>query len=168
MLDKFNKMLGQDELRAWYGPDHVEKAVERGAVGTLLISDSLFRWVAAASSFLYSFISTSVCIAICSAEKYQLTCSPSLCPQSFHFSRSTDVKQRRRYVAMVDSVRAQGGEALIFSSMHESGQQLNMLTGVAAILTYPLDIEVVEMEEKEEAERIRKEEEKEQEEAGRA
>lgn len=38
-------MLGQDELRAWYGPDHVELAVERGAVGTLLISDELFRCV---------------------------------------------------------------------------------------------------------------------------
>lgn len=58
---------------------------------------------------------------------------------------------------MVDSVRARGGEALVFSSMHESGQQLNLLTGIAAILTYPLDIEVVEMEEREEKERIDKE-----------
>jgi stalled ribosome rescue protein Dom34 len=38
-------MLGQDEMRAWYGPDHVRMAVERGAVGTLLISDDLFRYV---------------------------------------------------------------------------------------------------------------------------
>lgn len=36
-------MLGSDELRAWYGPDHVELAIDRGAVGTLLISDELFR-----------------------------------------------------------------------------------------------------------------------------
>ena len=50
---------------------------------------------------------------------------------------------------MVEAVRARGGEALIFSSMHESGQQLNLLTGIAAILTYPLDVEVVEMEERE-------------------
>jgi protein pelota len=63
---------------------------------------------------------------------------------------------------------------LIFSSMHESGQreyniriqcachltlgytELNQLTGVAALLTFPLDVEVVELEEreaKEEAER---------------
>jgi len=33
--------------------------------------------------------------------------------------------------------------------MHESGQQLNLLTGIAAILTYPLDVEIVEMEERE-------------------
>jgi hypothetical protein len=38
-------MLGSDELRAWYGPDHVALAVSRGAVGTLLISDELFRCV---------------------------------------------------------------------------------------------------------------------------
>ena len=50
---------------------------------------------------------------------------------------------------MVEAVRARGGEALIYSSMHESGQQLDLLTGIAAILTYPLDVEVVEMEERE-------------------
>lgn len=50
---------------------------------------------------------------------------------------------------MVEAVRSRGGESLIFSSMHESGQQLNLLTGIAAILTYPLDVEIVEMEERE-------------------
>jgi protein pelota len=72
-------MLGSDELRAWYGPDHVSLAVDRGAVGTLLISDELFR--------------------------------------------STDTMKRKRFVEMVEAVRARGGEALIFSSMHESGQR---------------------------------------------
>ena len=61
---------------------------------------------------------------------------------------------RNRYVDMVEAVRARGGEALIFSSMHESGQQLNLLTGIAAILTYPLDVEIVEEEEREEKERL--------------
>ena len=37
-------MLGSDEMRAWYGPDHVRLAADRGAIGTLLISDELFRW----------------------------------------------------------------------------------------------------------------------------
>jgi len=104
-------MLANDELRAWYGPDHVALAVERGAVGTLLISDDLFR--------------------------------------------AADPATRNKYVQMVDDVRARGGEAVIFSSMHESGVQLNLLTGIAAILTYPLDIEIVEMEEKEEQERLK-------------
>jgi protein pelota len=37
-------MLGTDEMRAWYGPDHVLLAADRGAIGTLLISDDLFRY----------------------------------------------------------------------------------------------------------------------------
>lgn len=110
---RFHKMLSTDELRAWYGPVHVALAVDRGAVGTLLISDDLFR--------------------------------------------SADPETRNKYVAMVEEVRSRGGEAVIFSSMHESGVQLNLLTGIAAILTYPLDIEVVEMEEKEEKERLERE-----------
>lgn len=36
-------MLASDELRAWYGPDHVLLAADRGAIGTLLITDELFR-----------------------------------------------------------------------------------------------------------------------------
>ncbi|KZT62920.1 hypothetical protein CALCODRAFT_462265 [Calocera cornea HHB12733] len=104
-LDRFFKMLASDEMRAWYGPEHVRLAAERGAVGTLLISDDLFR--------------------------------------------SSDVKERKRYVELVERVRQSGGEVLIFSSMHESGQQLNQLTGVAAILTFPMDVEVVEEEERE-------------------
>jgi len=43
-VDEFYKMIGTDETRAYYGPKHVLRAVEAGAVGTLLISDSLFRY----------------------------------------------------------------------------------------------------------------------------
>lgn len=42
-LPRFFKMLGSDENRAWYGSDHVSLAADRGAIGTLLISDELFR-----------------------------------------------------------------------------------------------------------------------------
>ena len=112
-LDRFHKMLATDELRAWYGPAHVAMAVDRGAVGTLLISDELFR--------------------------------------------STDPQTRNKYVEMVEAVRARGGEALIFSSMHESGQQRNQYTVVSAILTYPMDVEIAEMEGREEAERVERE-----------
>ncbi|KAI0303272.1 eRF1 domain 1-domain-containing protein [Russula brevipes] len=119
MLDNFFKMLASDEQRAWYGPDHVALAVDRGAVGTLLISDGLFR--------------------------------------------AGDPEVRRRYVSLVEGVREKRGEVLIFSSMHESGQQLNQITGIAAILTFPLDIEVVEAEERE----AREEEERQKAEADR-
>lgn len=43
MSCRFFKMLASDEMRAWYGPDHVALAADRGAIGTLLISDELFR-----------------------------------------------------------------------------------------------------------------------------
>ncbi|CAG8518788.1 9597_t:CDS:10 [Paraglomus occultum] len=42
-LDKFFKMLNDDPDRAFYGWNHVSKAEERAAVGTLMLSDELFR-----------------------------------------------------------------------------------------------------------------------------
>jgi protein pelota len=76
---RFFKMLGTDEQRAWYGPTHVSLAANRGAVGTLLISDELFR--------------------------------------------ASDPAQRKIYVELVETVKGNGAEVLIFSSMHESGQR---------------------------------------------
>ncbi|KAI1503277.1 hypothetical protein F5X99DRAFT_375511 [Biscogniauxia marginata] len=52
--------------------------------------------------------------------------------------RSQDIATRKRYVSMVDKVREDGGEARILSSDHESGQRLDALGGIAAILTYPI------------------------------
>ncbi|KAI8957019.1 hypothetical protein F5Y11DRAFT_114925 [Daldinia sp. FL1419] len=52
--------------------------------------------------------------------------------------RSMDIATRKRYVAMVDKVKEDGGEARILSSDHESGQRLDALGGIAAILTYPI------------------------------
>lgn len=52
--------------------------------------------------------------------------------------RCQDIQQRKRYVNLVDSVRDSGGEVKIFSSMHVSGEQLGQLTGVAALLRFPM------------------------------
>ncbi|GBP27945.1 Protein pelota [Eumeta japonica] len=52
--------------------------------------------------------------------------------------RCQDIQQRKEYVALVDSVRENGGEVKIFSSMHVSGEQLDQLTGIAAILRFPM------------------------------
>ncbi|KAI0594876.1 hypothetical protein F4775DRAFT_415828 [Biscogniauxia sp. FL1348] len=52
--------------------------------------------------------------------------------------RSQDIATRRRYVSMVDKVKEDGGEARILSSDHESGQRLDALGGIAALLTYPI------------------------------
>ena len=53
--------------------------------------------------------------------------------------RINSVEKRARYVSLVDGVVEAGGEALIFSSMHVSGEQLTQLTGIAAILRFPLE-----------------------------
>lgn len=42
-MENFFEMMEKDEFRAWYGPKEVERAVDKGAVGTLLVSNSLFR-----------------------------------------------------------------------------------------------------------------------------
>lgn len=108
VMEKFFEMINTDEYRAWYGLKEVTKAVEKGAVGTLLVSNSLFR--------------------------------------------SDDPKERKRYVNMVEEVKKCGAEVMILSSIHESGQRLDSLGGLAAMLTYPLyDLDEDEEEEEQAA-----------------
>ncbi|MFH4975740.1 hypothetical protein AB6A40_002449 [Gnathostoma spinigerum] len=65
--------------------------------------------------------------------------------------RSKNVDERKKYVALVESVKAQGANVLIFSSLHVSGEQLSLLSGVAAILRFPLhELEDMEMSDDEE------------------
>lgn len=52
--------------------------------------------------------------------------------------RSQDVQKRKRYIKIVDAVKENGGEVRIFSSLHVSGEQLGQLSGVAAILRFPI------------------------------
>ncbi len=94
-LGRFYKMLNDDASRAFYSYKHVQKALEMGAIDTLLITDSLFR-------------------------------SPS-------------IQTRRKYIALVDAVKAQGGTVLIFSSQHETGERLDGLSGIAALLKFGIE-----------------------------
>eukprot|EP01138_Halocafeteria_seosinensis_P005427 gb/GECG01005548.1/.p1 GENE.gb/GECG01005548.1/~~gb/GECG01005548.1/.p1 ORF type:complete len:413 (+),score=68.40 gb/GECG01005548.1/:1-1239(+) len=52
--------------------------------------------------------------------------------------RSSNVTARKKYIKLVEDTREQGGKVYIFSTMHVSGEQLNMISGVAAILRFPL------------------------------
>ncbi|KAJ1921479.1 Translation factor pelota [Tieghemiomyces parasiticus] len=52
--------------------------------------------------------------------------------------RSADIATRKRYIALAEAVRADGGKVHIFSSHHVSGEQLSQLTGVAAMLKFPI------------------------------
>ncbi|KAI6236068.1 Protein pelota-like protein [Aphelenchoides besseyi] len=53
--------------------------------------------------------------------------------------RSRNIQQRKKYVHLVEQAREQRVTVMIFSSMHVSGEQLGQLTGVAAILRYPIE-----------------------------
>ncbi|KAI9669269.1 MAG: Translation factor pelota [Trizodia sp. TS-e1964] len=52
--------------------------------------------------------------------------------------RAVEVDVRKRWVALVDRVKAGGGDVWILSSDHESGKRLEALGDVAALLTFPL------------------------------
>lgn len=52
--------------------------------------------------------------------------------------RNPDLIQRKEYVKMHDDVLDSGGDVKIFSSLHVSGEQLAQLTGIAAILRFPM------------------------------
>lgn len=52
--------------------------------------------------------------------------------------RTSNVPRRRRFVQLVEEVEEGGGKVLVFSGAHTSGQQLTQLTGIAAILKFPL------------------------------
>jgi len=62
-------MLSSDEMRAWYGPDDVRLAADRGAIGTLLISDELFRSVTIPTDTHDHFSNTGAEQAIPKREK---------------------------------------------------------------------------------------------------
>ncbi|KAJ1409305.1 Translation release factor pelota [Sesbania bispinosa] len=61
--------------------------------------------------------------------------------------RNSDIKARQKFVNLVNSVKDSGGSVHVFSSMHVSGEQLAQISGIAAILRFPLpDLEDIEMD----------------------
>ncbi|KAK8811398.1 hypothetical protein WA158_003132 [Blastocystis sp. Blastoise] len=52
--------------------------------------------------------------------------------------RKTSIQDRQRYSELMETVENMGGSVYILSEMHVSGQQLKNLTGIAAILRYPV------------------------------
>ncbi|CAB0029687.1 unnamed protein product [Trichogramma brassicae] len=61
--------------------------------------------------------------------------------------RCQNITERKEYVSLVETVRDANGDVKIFSSLHISGEQLEQLTGVAAILRFPMP----ELEDEEES-----------------
>jgi len=52
--------------------------------------------------------------------------------------RSQDIQTRKKHVELIDKVRETGGDVKIFSSLHVSGEQLDQLSGLCAILRFPM------------------------------
>ncbi|GMM48832.1 ribosome dissociation factor [Pichia kluyveri] len=52
--------------------------------------------------------------------------------------KNDDVNKRRHYIDIVERVKEDNGDVSIFSSLHDSGKQLDQLTGIAVILNYPV------------------------------
>jgi protein pelota len=60
--------------------------------------------------------------------------------------RSADIATRQRYVNLVNTVKDSRGTAHVFSSMDVLGEKLAKMTGIAAILRFPLpDLDDIEM-----------------------
>ncbi|GIX99493.1 protein pelota [Caerostris extrusa] len=53
--------------------------------------------------------------------------------------RCNDIAKRKCFVELVDNVRESGGEVKMFSSLHPSGEQLDQLSGLAALLRFPME-----------------------------
>ena len=52
--------------------------------------------------------------------------------------RSKDIEKRKYYVGMHDQAIRDGLKVVVFGSLSASGQRLNNLTGIAAILRYEM------------------------------
>ncbi|KAG2790634.1 Protein pelota [Phytophthora cactorum] len=73
--------------------------------------------------------------------------------------RSQDITTRRKYVDLVESVRDNGGSVRLFSSLHVSGEKLGQVSGIAAILRFPMP-EIDEEDQDEESDSEEEEEKK--------
>lgn len=52
--------------------------------------------------------------------------------------RAEDIATRRAFLALCDECRAQGADVHVYSTQHVSGEQLAQLSGIAAILRFPI------------------------------
>ena len=115
-LQRFHKMMSDDEDRAVYGFKETLSADEHLAIDELLVTDKVFL-----------------------GEREDIVASKSSEKEKAAQGHGQGIfKQRTQYVELAERVKERGGKVHIFSSMHVSGQQLDKYTGCAAILRFPL------------------------------
>ncbi|KAJ4458974.1 putative Protein pelota [Paratrimastix pyriformis] len=66
--------------------------------------------------------------------------------------RNSNLATRKTYVGLAQLVRDGGGEVHVFSEMHVSGEQLSQISGIAAILRFPVSDDGIEEAEEQEPE----------------
>eukprot|EP00191_Tetraselmis_sp_GSL018_P023381 CAMPEP_0177625200 /NCGR_PEP_ID=MMETSP0419_2-20121207/29956_1 /TAXON_ID=582737 /ORGANISM="Tetraselmis sp., Strain GSL018" /LENGTH=556 /DNA_ID=CAMNT_0019126097 /DNA_START=340 /DNA_END=2013 /DNA_ORIENTATION=- len=135
-LGDFQAMLSNCPARAFYGPGHVNAAAELGAVQTLLITDGVFRVNDIQKRRAITRLVEGCRAVVCAARGMPPADSRSWCVKRAGLVHSGILNHD---LVRVAGVREAGGEVLIFSTMHVSGQQLEKLTGIAAILRFPLE-----------------------------
>lgn len=53
-------------------------------------------------------------------------------------ARSPDLSQRKKYMDLMKAIESLGGRVVTFSTLHNSGEELDRMTGIACILKYPI------------------------------
>lgn len=94
LLEEFYRRIGKETDTATYGVDSVKKAIQMGAVETLMISDDMLQVL--------------------------------------------DIEKRALIDELVEETKQKGGKTVFMSIMHETGEKLSELGGVAALLRFPL------------------------------
>lgn len=57
--------------------------------------------------------------------------------------QTPDFEKRKVLIALLDSVKEHGGAVNVLSSLHSTGVQLDLYTGIAALLRFPLHTELL-------------------------
>ena len=174
-LADFYAMMGSDSARAFYGPAHVLAAHELGAVQTLLLTDTLLRVNDVVLRRRYAKLVEEVgagggqaivfsgAVYACPGSLNQpivTSFTESSCPvhpsswcahNVNHMSHMQQICQGddKGRTPPMDPMPCEPCNPLFVccAGMHVSGEQLQQLTGIAAILRFPLpDLEDADIE----------------------
>lgn len=130
-------------LRAHASSGHkhaLKEVLANPAVGAMLSETKASREVAALAEF-YETLRVDEARAVYGFKSVSRACELNAIATLLvtdELFRAAEVARRVQYVALVEAVRANGGTVFIFSTQHVSGEQLGQLTGVAAVLRFPL------------------------------
>lgn len=119
VLRQFEDTLMRDPDRACYGLDAVRYAAEHDAIDTLLLTDTLFR----SPDFTLRQDIGRLIQQVQGRRQTSDSSNQGSSGDSSPLPQSTS--------------NSKGGKVLRFSSLHSTGERLDSLTGIAALLRFP-------------------------------